>query len=46
MLSRLGRFTVRRRKLVLAGTALFLIAAAVFGSGVSDRRVLEDVGAP
>ncbi|MGQ0803985.1 MAG: MMPL family transporter, partial [Actinomycetota bacterium] len=39
MLRRLGLFTVRRRKLVLAGTALFLIAAAVLGSGVSDRLI-------
>lgn len=39
MLSRLGRFTVRRRKLVLAGTGLLLVAAAVLGSGVSDRLI-------
>jgi RND superfamily putative drug exporter len=39
VLSRLGRFTVRHRKLVLAGTALFLIAAGVLGSRASDRLI-------
>jgi RND superfamily putative drug exporter len=32
MLTRLGRFTVRRRRLVLSLTALFVVAAAVFGT--------------
>jgi RND superfamily putative drug exporter len=36
MYRRLGRFTVRRRRLVLALTGLFLLAAAVAGSGVFD----------
>src|SRR5438270_2481996 len=34
MFTRLGRFTVRRRRLVLATTALFVVAAAVLGTGV------------
>jgi RND superfamily putative drug exporter len=37
MLERLGRFTVRRRKIVLVGSLLFLVASAVFGGGVVDR---------
>ncbi len=32
MLTRLGRFTVRRRRLVLSLTAMFVVAAAVFGT--------------
>jgi RND superfamily putative drug exporter len=32
MLTRLGRFTVRRRRLVLSLTALFVVAAAVLGT--------------
>ncbi|MGH9012767.1 MAG: MMPL family transporter [Acidimicrobiia bacterium] len=39
MLRRLGRFAVRRRKAVLAGTATFVVLAAVFGGGVADRLV-------
>jgi RND superfamily putative drug exporter len=34
MLTRLGRFTVRRRRLVLSITVLFMVAAAVLGTGV------------
>jgi putative drug exporter of the RND superfamily len=37
MLERLGRFTVRRRKVVLVASALFLVASGVFGGGVVDR---------
>ena len=33
MLTRLGRFTVRRRRLVLSFTVLFLVVAAVLGGG-------------
>jgi len=33
MLTRLGWFTVRRRRLVLSFTALFMVAAAVLGAG-------------
>jgi RND superfamily putative drug exporter len=33
MLTRLGRFTVRRRRLVVSLTVVFLIVAAVLGSG-------------
>ena len=36
MFTRLGRFTVRRRRLVLALTGLFFLAAAAAGSGVFD----------
>ncbi len=39
MLARLARFAVRRRKLVLAGTAVFFVAAAVLGGGVSSKLV-------
>jgi RND superfamily putative drug exporter len=36
MLTRLGRFVVHRRRSVLAGTVLFLVAAALLGGGVAD----------
>src|SRR4051812_31622550 len=36
MFTRLGRFTVRRRRVVLTLTALFLVVAGVLGSGVFD----------
>jgi RND superfamily putative drug exporter len=36
VLTRLGRFTVRRRKAVLAASALFFVAAGVFGGSVAD----------
>jgi len=42
MLTRLGRFTVRRRRLVLATTVLFMIIAAVLGTRAFG--VLEDEG--
>lgn len=42
MLTRLGRFTVRRRRLVLAFTVLFLVVAAVVGTGAFG--VLKDGG--
>ena len=42
MFTRLGRFTVRRRRLVLALTVLFVVAAAGLGAGVFG--VLEDGG--
>src|SRR5918997_5822454 len=35
--SRLGSFAVRRRRLVLALTAAFFVAAAVLGAGVFDK---------
>src|SRR5215213_848933 len=35
--SRLGSFAVRRRRAVLAGTALFFVIAAALGSGVFDK---------
>src|SRR5918998_6310317 len=35
--SRLGSFAVRRRRVVLALTGLFFVAAAVLGAGVFDR---------
>src|SRR5918999_6452723 len=35
--SRLGSFAVRRRRLVLALTALFFVVAAVLGGGVFDK---------
>jgi RND superfamily putative drug exporter len=37
MLRRLGRFTVRRRRWVLAGTLVGLVIAGVLGGGVFDR---------
>ncbi|MDQ6853411.1 MAG: MMPL family transporter [Actinomycetota bacterium] len=37
MLGRIGRFTVRHRKAVLVGTALFFVAAGAFGGGVASR---------
>jgi len=37
MLGRLGHFTVRHRKAVLVGTALFFVAAGVLGGGVASR---------
>ena len=37
MLSRLGRFTVRRRKLVLVATFLLVLVAGALGTGVADR---------
>ncbi|HEY4397989.1 MAG TPA: hypothetical protein VGO28_09975, partial [Acidimicrobiia bacterium] len=37
MLTRLGRFTVVRRKLVLAGTALFFVLAVTLGGGVASH---------
>jgi putative drug exporter of the RND superfamily len=37
MLGRLSRFTVRHRKAVLVGTALFFVAAGVLGSGVASQ---------
>jgi RND superfamily putative drug exporter len=37
MFARLGRFTVRHRKAVLVGTALFFVAAGVLGGGVASR---------
>jgi RND superfamily putative drug exporter len=42
MLTRLGRFTVRRRRLVLALTVLFMIVAAVLGTRAFG--VLQDDG--
>ena len=36
MFTRLGHLTVRRRRIVLALTALFLVVAAGLGSGVFD----------
>ncbi len=42
MLTRLGRFTVRRRRLVLSFTALFVVVAAVLGTRAFG--VLEDGG--
>ena len=42
MLTRLGWFTVRRRRLVLAVSALFVFTAAVIGTGAFG--VLEDGG--
>jgi len=37
MLERMARFTVRRRRWVLAGTLVALVAAGAFGGGVFDR---------
>ena len=37
MLSRLGRFTVRRRRWVLAGSLLFFVAAGAIGGGVAEK---------
>src|SRR6266508_6949717 len=37
MLSRLGRFTVRRRRFVLIGTVLGILVAGAFGGSVFDR---------
>jgi putative drug exporter of the RND superfamily len=37
VLARLGRFTVVRRKLVLAGTALFFVLAVTLGGGVASH---------
>ena len=37
MFTRLGAFTVRRRKAVLAGTLLVLVLAGVLGSGVFPK---------
>jgi RND superfamily putative drug exporter len=37
MLGRLGRFTVRRRRWVLAGTLVAMVAAGALGGGVLDR---------
>ena len=42
MLTRLGRFTVRRHRLVLSLTVLFMIAAAVVGTRAFG--VLQDEG--
>ena len=42
MLTRLGRFTVRRRRLVLSFTVLFMVAAAVLGTRAFG--VLQDDG--
>ena len=42
MLTRLGRFTVRRRRLVLSFTVLFMVVAAVLGTRAFG--VLEDGG--
>ena len=44
MLTRLGRFTVRRRRLVLSLTVLFMIIGAVIGTrafGVLEGRRLR-----
>src|SRR5918999_6160680 len=37
MLSRLGRFTVRRRRWVLVGSLLFFVAAGAIGGGVAEK---------
>src|SRR5262245_26784701 len=37
MFRRIGEFTVRRRRLVLIGSVLFVVVAALLGSGVFDR---------
>jgi RND superfamily putative drug exporter len=37
MLDRLGHFTVRHRKAVLVGTAVFFVVAAALGGGVASR---------
>jgi putative drug exporter of the RND superfamily len=37
MFTRLGQLTVRRRRLILVLTGLFVVLAAVFGFGVFDR---------
>jgi putative drug exporter of the RND superfamily len=37
MLARLGRFTVRHRKAVLVGTAVFFVVAGALGGGVASR---------
>src|SRR5262249_51890657 len=37
MLDRLGHFTVRHRKVVLVGTVVFFVAAAVLGGRVASR---------
>ena len=42
MLTRLGRFTVRRHRLVLSMTVLFMVAAAVLGTRAFG--VLQDDG--
>ena len=42
MLTRLGRFTVRRHRLVLSLTVLFMVAAAVLGTRAFG--VLQDDG--
>ena len=42
VLTRLAWFTVRRRRLVLAFSALFIVAAAAIGGGAFG--VLEDEG--
>ena len=39
MLARVGRFTVRHRWVVLAGTGVFLVVSLVLGSGVSDHLI-------
>ena len=47
MFTHLGRFVVRRRRLILALTALFVVAAAVVGTNVFDRlgrRGFDDPG--
>jgi len=48
MLTRLARFTVRRPRLILAGSALFVVVAAVVGAGafgVLEGGGFEDPGA-
>ena len=37
MLSRIGRFTIRRRKLVLIGAALVFVVSGAFGGSVSEH---------
>jgi putative drug exporter of the RND superfamily len=37
VLARLGRFSVRHRKAVLVGTAVFFVLAAALGSGVASK---------
>jgi putative drug exporter of the RND superfamily len=48
VLERLGWFTVRRRKWILAGSVVFLVVAGAVGGGVVDRMTgggFEDPGA-
>ncbi len=49
MLTRLGRFTVRRRKAILVATLLFFVLAAVVGGGVVSKLVaggFDDTSSP